>query len=118
MRATHTEGMPLLKTAIVTMTTAQLFDLGTFVAMVRRNGIGAEANPVVTSLVGDYGLPIAAIAKVAIIALVVAISVVLSRTDRRIDRLVVGLVLAVAIGAGLVGGGSNALTMGPMPLAR
>ena len=106
--------MPVLLLAVMTMTTAQLFDLGTFVTMVRRLGLGAEANPLVASLVGDYGLPMAAIAKVTLIALVVAIALVLTSRARRFDRIIGVAVLAVAIVAGLVGGGTNALTMGPL----
>jgi len=108
----------LLPFAIATMTLAQLLDLGTFVAMVRRVGLGGEANPVVSSLVADYGLPIAAIAKLALLAFVIALSVVLTSRTRRVDRVIGVAVIALAIVAGVVGGGSNVLTMGPLELAR
>jgi hypothetical protein len=112
MSPDQTGVVPLLTAAILTMTTAQLFDLGTFVTMVRRLGPAAEANPIVTALMESYGYPMAAIAKVAVVALVVAVSVVLMRRDRPIDRFVTAAVLGVAIVAGLVGGGTNALTVG------
>jgi hypothetical protein len=108
----QTCGVPILTAAILTMTTAQLLDLGTFVTMVRRLGPAAEANPIVIGLLQSYGFPMAAIAKVAVIALVVAVSVVLMNRDRPIDRLVTAAVLAVAIVAGLIGGGSNVLALG------
>jgi len=108
----------LLPFAIATMTLAQLLDLGTFVAMVRRVVLGGEANPVVSSLVADYGLPIAAIAKLALLAFVIALSVVLTSRTRRVDRVIGVAVIALAIVAGVVGGGSDVLTMGPLELAR
>ena len=110
--------MQLLPLAIATLTLAQLLDLGTFLAMVRRVGLGGEANPIVSSLVADYGLPIAAIAKVALLAFVIAVSVVLTSRSRRFERAIGVAVIAFAILAGVVGGGSNVLTMGPIPLAR
>ena len=100
--------------AVLTMTIAQLLDLGTFVAMVRRMGLGAELNPVVAGLIDGYGLPMAAIAKVALIALVVAIALMLTRRSGRVDRLAGGAVVAAAIVAGIVGGATNVLTMGPL----
>lgn len=96
------------------MTFAQVLDLGTFVTMVRRVGLGAEMNPVVTSLIGDYGLPMAAIAKVALMALVVAIALLLSRSTARVDRVARIAVLGAAIVAGIVGGATNLLTMGSL----
>ncbi len=100
--------------AVLTMTTAQLLDLGTFVAMVRRVGLESELNPVVAGLINGYGMPMAAIAKVTLIALVVAIALVLSRRTGQVDRVASGAVLAAAIVAGIVGGATNVLTMGPL----
>lgn len=110
----QTGGVPLMTFAVLTMTIAQLLDLGTFVAMVRRMGLGAELNPVVAGLIDGYGLPMAAIAKVALIALVVAIALMLTRRSGRVDRLAGGAVVAAAIVAGIVGGATNVLTMGPL----
>ena len=114
----HTWIVPILTFAVATLALAQALDLGTFVAMVRLHGIGAEANPFVAQLVAGYGLPIAAIAKVALLALVIAVSGILVVRERRVERAAGVLVIAVAIVAGLVGGGSNVLTMGGMALAR
>jgi hypothetical protein len=110
--------MQLLPLALATMALAQILDLGTFVTMVRRVGLGAEANPIVAGLVMDYGLPVAAVVKVALLAFIVALAVVLERRGGRLDRVMGVVVIAAAIGAGLVGGGSNVLTMGPLALAK
>jgi hypothetical protein len=104
--------VPILSLAVATMSLAQLLDLGTFVAMVSHVGLGAEANPVVASLVAGYGLPMAAIAKSALMAFVIALTVVLAARRSRLERGVGVVVIAVAIVAGLVGGGSNVIAMG------
>jgi hypothetical protein len=98
--------------AVITLTVAQLFDLGTFVRMVAGHGAGSEANPLVRSLLLDYGLPMLAVAKVAALSLVVAVVAHLAGRSAQVEhrRLVAGL-LAVAILAGLVGGWSNAAVM-------
>ncbi len=110
--------MPILTLAVATVTLAQTLDLGTFVAMVRQGGLQAEANPIVAQLVAGYGLPIAAIAKVALLAFVVALTVVLVGRHSRVERTAGVLVIAAAIVAGLVGGGTNVMTMGGIALAR
>jgi hypothetical protein len=106
-----TSRVPLMSLAVLTMTLAQVLDLGTFVAMVRRLGLEAELNPGVSGLIGGYGLPMAAIAKVALMAFVVAIALVLSRRTGRVDRVAGGVVLAAAIVAGILGGATNVLTL-------
>ena len=81
---------------LLTAVAAQLFDLGTFLVMVRRFGAGAEANPLVAALFADYGTPL------------VALAVSTARRSPRV-RLVAGAVpVGAAIVAGLVGGLSNA----------
>ena len=114
----QTRHVPILTFAIATMTLAQVLDLGTFVAMIRQGGLGAEANPVVAHLVADYGLPIAAIAKVALLAFVIALSVILAKRRSWIERAAGVIVIAAAIVAGLVGGGSNVITMGGIALSQ
>ncbi len=103
--------MPVLFTGLLTMAVAQLFDLGTFVAMVRRLGPGAETNPLVTDLLGAYGFPMVALAKVALVVLVAAITIILRQRTRRLERSLGAVVLGVAIVAGLIGGGVNSLTI-------
>ncbi len=98
--------------ALLTLTVAQLFDLGTFVRMVAGHGAAAEANPLVRFLLTGYGLPLLAVAKVAALALVVAVIAVLARDgDPSSARRSVAFLFAVAILAGLVGGWSNAAVL-------
>ncbi len=91
---------------------AQLFDLGTFAAMVERHGPTAEANPLIFTLLVHWGLPMVAVAKVSLITLVSSASILLYRTGTRRSRWLSGAVIAVAIVAGIIGGGSNALVIG------
>jgi hypothetical protein len=94
--------------ALLTLTTAQLFDLGTFVRMVGQHGSASELNPFVHHLLTDYGILFVVVAKVVALALVVAIiSVLAGRAATGHSRLV-AMLFAVAIVAGLIGGLSNA----------
>jgi hypothetical protein len=98
---------------LITMAVAQFFDFGTFAFMVELHGPGAEANPVVSGLLGDLGLPAAALAKLALVVLVASVSLLLAkRADSGVHQRVAGVVIGVAILAGLIGGGTNALTIG------
>jgi hypothetical protein len=98
-----------MELAIITVTVAQLFDLGTFVRMIAGHGAGAEANPIVRSLLVDYGMPTLAVVKVVVLSLVVAVVAQLAGRSSQVQhRAIVAAVVAVAILAGLVGGWSNA----------
>ena len=100
--------------ALMTMVAAQLFDLGTFLVMVRRLGSAAEANPLVDSTLAAGGLAEVVLAKMALIVLMGAVAFALiSVRGRRLQR-AAWVLLGCAIVAGVVGGGSNALTMGPL----
>ena len=101
--------MPVVA-AVLTMSAAQLFDLATFLTMVHRLGPGAEANPLVALLFGAYGLPLVAIAKVAMLALVTAIGAILLRRTRTAP--LAGVVLALGIVIGLAGAVSNLIALG------
>lgn len=101
--------------ALLTLTTAQLFDLGTFVRMVGWAGSASETNPLVHVLLIDFGLPFVVVAKVVALSLVVAIIGVLAgraATGRSLTasdhRRLVATVFAIAIVASLIGGVSNA----------
>jgi hypothetical protein len=101
--------------AMLTLTIAQLFDLGTFVRMVGRHGPAAETNPIVHGLLNDFGLPFVVVAKIVVLSLVVAVIGVLAGRAALghppmaiAHRRLVGAVFAVAIAAGLIGGLSNA----------
>jgi hypothetical protein len=100
--------------SLLTMAVSQFFDFGTFVVMVRLRGPGAEANPLVATILDGLGLPGIALAKAALVLLVAATAMISAGRDvARRDRLA-GAVLATAIAAGLLGGMTNALTTGPI----
>ena len=94
--------------AVLTLTIAQLFDLGTFIRMIERHGTAAEVNPFVHFLLTDFGLPFVAVAKIAALALVVAVIGVLAGRAAGGHPRLVATVFSVAIVAGLIGGLSNA----------
>lgn len=95
--------------AVLVVTAAQVLDLGTFVRMVERHGVASEANPLVAHLLAGQGLPFVVIAKVAALALTVAVITVLAgREERARHPRLAGAVVVAAIGAGLVGGWTNA----------
>jgi hypothetical protein len=98
--------------AVIAVTVAQLLDLGTFIRMVAVHGPASEANPLVGSLLVVYGLPLVAVAKIAALSLVVAVVVVLSGSgDARRSPRLAAAITAIAIGAGLLGGWTNAATL-------
>jgi hypothetical protein len=99
---------PIVTLAILTATIAQLLDLGTFLRMVGVHGIGVEGNPIVGHLLSEYGLQFAVVAKVAVLALVVAVAVFLAERPARVAGRLAALVAGVAVIAGLIGGLSNA----------
>ena len=105
--------MPILVAAVLTMSAAQLLDLATFDVMIQRVGIAAEANPLVATMFEVYGLPVVAIAKVALLALVTSIVAVLARpTPRHVSISIIVAILSVGIAAGLVGGATNTAAIG------
>ena len=105
--------MPL-PTVLLAMVAAQLFDLGTFVTMVRRLGPAAEANPVVAALLAEGGMGAVLLAKLALVVLVGATTVVLAAKGDGRARRAGAVLVACAILAGVVGGWTNAVTMGPL----
>ena len=95
------------------MSAAQLLDLATFDVMIQRVGPAAEANPLVATMFGVYGLPVVAIAKVALLALVTSIVAVLANpTIQHVRVSVIVAILSVGIAAGLVGGATNTVAIG------
>jgi hypothetical protein len=93
------------------MLTAQLFDFGTFTVMVARHGAMAEMNPLVAHGFADYGLPLLAFAKAALVLLLASIVVILGRPaqGRRSAARLATTVALLAVAAGLIGGFSNVL---------
>jgi hypothetical protein len=99
--------MPL---ALVTVALAQLLDLTTFVLMVDRHTVAAEANPLVASLFETVGLPGLLVGKTLVVLLVGSLALfVLARGLRGRWALVAAVPIGLAIMAGLVGGYTNAL---------
>jgi len=94
--------------ALLTLTSAQLFDLGTFVRMIDGQGLSAEANPLVHFLAVDFGVPFVAVVKIVALSLVVSVIAVVASRASSHHAVLIGGVFAIAIVAGLVGGWSNA----------
>jgi hypothetical protein len=106
--------MRVMVAAVLTMSAAQLFDLGTFVAMTQRLGPQAEANPLVGVLFASYGYPMVAIVKVVLLAAVSAVGAILINRSARPK--LAAAVFAIGIVIGLVGGVSNSAAIGALPL--
>jgi len=106
--------MPVVFMGLMTMVAAQLFDLSTFLAMLRRVGPAAESNPFVVDAMTNHGLPILVVAKLVTMGFVTALTIVLVRTQRPSRARVAAFVVAISIVAGLIGGGSNALVLGTL----
>jgi hypothetical protein len=102
---------PVVRLRLAALLAAQLFDYATFTLMVERHGIAAEANPIVANGFATFGLPMVAIAKLALVVLVGAVIVLLGRggPGHAATPRLAGLVAVSAVGAGLVGGLSNVL---------
>ncbi len=103
--------MPILAPAVLTMVAAQLLDLGTFITMVHRVGIGGEANPLAANVLDGGGLGLLVVAKLALIVLVGSVAVGLVAFRRRWLQRAAFVLLAFAIAAGILGGWTNALTI-------
>lgn len=89
--------------SVAALALAQLFDYGTFVLLVQRHGLAAEANPIVVHIAQTAGLLGLTVAKVGTV--VFALALVLLILPRRPKLAMV--LLAFGVAAGLVGGISN-----------
>ena len=105
--ATAQSGLMPVPLAIAWLVLAHFFDWMTFLAMVGRHGLGAEGNPLVTHMATEWGLPGLTVAKIAAVALGAAVFAVLSPKNRRLAL----TVLVFGIGAGVVGGISNLISL-------
>lgn len=98
----------------VTLFAAQMFDFATFNAMVGLKGVSAEANPIVQGMFLSFGTPAVVIAKVLLIALIMALGVAAAvRGGQGRWAAVGGMPLAIGIAAGLIGGITNAAVLLP-----
>jgi hypothetical protein len=86
---------------------AHLFDWASFLVMIGRHGLGAEANPIVVTLVEDAGVPGVTLAKLATVAFAALLAVLLAPKRRRMAMVLV----TFGVVAGLVGGFSNIATL-------
>lgn len=92
---------------ILLLIVAHAMDYATFVLMVVRHGIDRELNPLVVSLVQDWGIELLTIAKVAAVLLVATTFMVLTRSRPLVAR----SVLAVGILVGGFGAFSNVISI-------
>ncbi len=94
--------------AIGVLILAHVADYATFLVMVARDGLGAEANPIVATIFGDWGLALLTVAKFATVLLVASVFLITSRERPRMA----GAVLAFGVLIGALGTFSNVLTIG------
>lgn len=94
-----------------TLALAQLLDLTTFLVMVARRGVEAEANPTVVGLFVAAGPPAVAAVKALLVIMVAALAIAAwSRGGAGAWRIVGVMPLAYGITAGLLGGFTNLVT--------
>ena len=98
--------------AVVTATVAQMLDLGTFVRMIAIHGPLAEGNPLVSHVLNEFGVLYLAVAKIAVLSLVIAIVAVLwGRDGQRRNPRLAATIVGFAIVAGVIGGLTNATVL-------
>jgi hypothetical protein len=94
--------MPL-PVALAFLLLAHVFDWASFLVMIARHGLGAEANPIVVRVVEETGLPGVTLAKVGTVVFAAALAVLIAPKRRRMAM----VLLSFSAVAGLVGGLSN-----------
>jgi|SRR5919107_2974841 hypothetical protein len=102
----------ILPFRLATVLAAQLFDFGTFTIMVARHGVASEMNPLVARGLADFGMPVPALMKAALVVLLASIIVVLNRNGGTGSPTAAAtLITVLAVVGGLVGGISNVIAM-------
>lgn len=86
---------------------AHIADYSTFIVMVARHGLNAEANPLVATLHAEWGLALLTVAKFATVLFVAATFLIVVRTRPRLGV----MVLAFGIFIGGLGAISNIATI-------
>jgi hypothetical protein len=86
---------------------AHIADYATFLLMVARHGLGAELNPLVATILEDWGLELLTLAKFATVLLVASVFLVVGRERPRLA----GTVLAFGVLVGFLGAFSNIATI-------
>jgi hypothetical protein len=97
--------------ASLAIAAAQLLDLVTFVVMIRAHGLAAEVNPVVGAGGATVGVAGLALAKAALVLLLVSGIVLLRHGPWGDHPRLAGLVAVLGIASGMVGGVSNVLAI-------
>jgi hypothetical protein len=93
--------------ALVALSLAHIFDDTSFLALMSRYGLAAEANPLVVMLAQETGLPGLTLAKIVSVAFAtILVSVIASWR-----RSVAVAVLVFGVAAGLIGGLSNIVAL-------
>lgn len=98
--------MPL-PAALAVLLLAHVFDWASFLIMITRHGLGAEANPIVVTLVEETGVPGVTLAKLATVGFAAGLAVLIAPKRRRMAM----VLLSFGVVAGLVGGLSNIATL-------
>ena len=98
--------MPL-PAALAILALAHFFDWVSFLVLMARHGIGAEANPIVVTIVEETGVPGVTLAKLATVAFAALLAVFIARKRRRLAM----VLLTFGVVAGLIGGVSNIATL-------
>lgn len=81
---------------------AHAADYLTFLVMIIRHGLDAEANPIVVRLAEDHGLLLLTLAKVSVVVLMASVVMVVVRTRPRLA--------ATTLSVGIVVGGFGAVS--------
>ncbi len=98
--------MPL-PAALAVLLLAHVFDWASFLVMIARHGLGAEANPIVVTLVEETGVPGVTLVKLATVVFAAGLAVWIAPKRRRVAM----VLLSFGVVAGLVGGISNIATL-------
>ena len=93
--------------SLAVLALAHFFDYASFIVMVDKHGMSAEANPIVVQLAEQAGLPGLTLAKIATVTFAALLMILIAPRRRRVAM---GL-LMFGVGAGLVGGLSNIATL-------
>jgi hypothetical protein len=89
--------------ALLALVAAHAFDYFSFIVMTAKHGMAAEANPVVVHLAEAFGLPGLTIAKLGSVAFLAGVAILAAPQRPK----VAGMLVAIGITAGMVGGISN-----------
>jgi len=82
---------------------AHLFDYASFLVMIDRHGMAAEANPIVIQLAETAGLPGLTLAKIATVGFAALLMVLIAPRRKKLAM----ALLMFGVAAGLLGGISN-----------